>query len=253
MNINNSQIVDAIGINDKVTLSIVSHLQVHLVRLLLDDLSNITNIEFEVILTINIDEEEIELRHYPFPIRIIKNSVPKGFGANHNAAFNICSTSWFAVVNPDIRIPAIDFYSLLLPFKNSKVAAIAPLVCSDDGRIEDSARRFPTPLRLATRVLLRRRVSDYAVEIDPYLVDWVAGMFIVFRSVAFKQINGFDDRRFFMYLEDADISRRLWSSGWWVMVNPRVRIIHAAQRASRRNLLHMRWHIVSAIRYFTGL
>jgi hypothetical protein len=45
----------------------------------------------------------------------------------------------------------------------------------------------------------------------------------------------------------------LHESGWQVMVNPRVQVTHMAQRASHRNLKHMRWHAVSALRYLTGL
>lgn len=35
--------------------------------------------------------------------------------------------------------------------------------------------------------------------------------------------------------------------------NPSVNVVHEAQRASRVNLNHMRWHIVSAFRYLMGL
>ena len=78
-------------------------------------------------------------------------------------------------------------------------------------------------------------------------------MFVVFRREAYQEVGGFDDRRFFMYLEDADICRRLAREGWKVLVNPNVQVIHMAQRASRRNLKHMRWHITSAFRFLTGI
>jgi GT2 family glycosyltransferase len=56
-----------------------------------------------------------------------------------------------------------------------------------------------------------------------------------------------------MYFEDADICRRLGKTGWLVLVNPNVHVIHMAQRASHRNLKHMRWHAVSAFRFLSGL
>jgi GT2 family glycosyltransferase len=146
-----------------------------------------------------------------------------------------------------------DLQNLLSPFHDQTVAAVAPVVLSGDGKVEDSARRFPTLMRFTKRVLLRQRDADYNVGAVPYPVDWVAGMFVVFRREAYQQIGGFDDRRFFMYLEDADICRRLGKIGCRVMVNPNVQVIHMAQRASRRNLKHMRWHLVSALRYLTGL
>jgi GT2 family glycosyltransferase len=179
--------------------------------------------------------------------------VPKGFGSNHNAAFAQSKGKFFAVVNPDIRIQSLNLQVLKSPFENQKVAAVAPVILAGDGAVEDSARHFPTLLRFTKRVLLRQRNSDYKLETYPYPVDWVAGMFVVYSRVAYQIIGGFDDRRFFMYLEDADICRRLQKEGWAVLVNPAVNVTHLAQRASRRNLKHMYWHAVSTFRYLTGL
>ena len=239
--------------NDLITLSIVSHGQASLIRPLLADLAALPNQNFEVVITINVPEDESAYQDHVFPLRIIQNDTPRGFGANHNAAFTQTSARWFAVVNPDIRMKTLDLQTLLSPFQDQAVAAVAPVVLSSDGTVEDSARRFPTLFRFAKRVLLKKRHADYQVEIAPYPVDWVAGMFVVFRREAYQLIAGFDDRRFFMYLEDADICRRLHKNGWHIMVNPCVQVIHNAQRASRRSLKHLSWHAVSAMRYLTGL
>jgi len=238
---------------DKITLSIVSHGQASLVRDLLKDLSTLPRQNFEVIITINMPEEESAYQGFSFHLHIIRNAIPKGFGDNHNAAFAHSSTKWFAVVNPDIRIQSLNFETLLSPFEHKPVAAVAPVVVSAGGAVEDSARRFPTFLRFVKRVLFRLRKSDYEVQSVPYQVDWVAGMFVVFRREAFIQVGGFDAHRFYMYLEDADICHRLGKKQWQVLVNPHVQVIHMAQRASRRNLKHMRWHAVSALRFLTGL
>jgi GT2 family glycosyltransferase len=240
-------------IYERITLSIVSHRQASLIGHLLSDLARLSNENFEVIITINSPEDESIYQGFLFPLRIIRNNTSKGFGANHNAAFFQSTTKWFAVVNPDIRIDSFNFQVLMAPFENQAVAAVAPVVILGDGRIEDSARRFPTLTRLAKRTLLRQRNADYEVGETPYAVDWVAGMFVVFRRDAYQEVGGFDDRRFFMYLEDADICRRIGAKGWQVIVNPNSKVVHMAQRASRRNLKHMRWHAVSAFRYLTGL
>jgi len=233
--------------------SIVSHGQAALIYPLLADMAKIPHICFEVIITINVPEDDSMYKGFSFPIHIIRNTVPKGFGANHNAAFAESSSKFFAVLNPDIRIESLNFQELLSPFLNQKVAAVAPVVLSNEGNVEDSARRFPTLWRFVKRLLNRQRPPDYLVEKVPYSVDWVAGMFIVFNSDAYRKVGGFDDRRFFMYLEDADICRRLHEIGYDVLINPSVNVTHNAQRASRRNLKHMRWHIVSAVRYLIGL
>lgn len=240
------------SIYERITLSIVSHGQASLIRHLLSDLADLSKDNFEVVITINLPEDDSIYQGFSFPLRIIRNTIPKGFGANHNAAFSQSTTKWFAVVNPDIRINSIDFEAFLAPFENQAVAAVAPVVLSGDGRVEDSMRRFPTLMRFAKRVFFRQRNADYKIEATPFSVDWVAGMFVVFRRDAYQEVGGFDDRRFFMYLEDADICRRIGAKGWQVIVNPNSKVVHMARRASRRNLKHMRWHAVSAFRYLTG-
>ena len=240
-------------LTDRITLSIVSHSQASLIRDLLKDLATLPHQTFEVIITINLPEDESAYQGFTFPLRIIRNATPKGFGDNHKSAFGHSSTQWFAVVNPDIRIQSLNLEALLSPFQRKSVAAVAPIVVSAGGTVEDSARRFPTLFRFVKRVLFKLRKLDYEVQSVPYQVDWVAGMFVIFRREAFIQVGGFDAHRFYMYLEDADICHRLGKKQWQVVVNPHMQVIHMAQRASRRNLKHMRWHAVSALRFLTGL
>ena len=242
-----------ISISDRITLSIVSHGQASMIECLLRDLAKLKNPNIEVIITVNISEDESIYGDYPFSLLFIRNDAPRGFGANHNYAFSQSTTKWFAVVNPDIRINSLNFQVLMSPFESQAVGAVAPIVFSGDGSLEDSARKFPTVTRLTRRILLGQRNTDYKICAIPFSVDWVAGMFVVFRRDAFHGVGGFDDRRFYMYLEDADICRRIGKKGWQVILNPDAKVIHMAQRASRHNLKHMRWHAVSAFRFLTGL
>jgi hypothetical protein len=236
-----------------VSLSVVSHGQASLIRSLLADLARLPQQDFEVLITINLPEDETAYQGYPFALRIIRNAAPKGFGANHNAAFEHCRGRFFAVVNPDIRITKLDLGTLTRVLEEPKVGAVAPVILASNGRVEDSVRRFPTFTRLARRVLLRQRAPDYVWDQQPIDVDWTAGMFVLFRPQAFKEISGFDDRRFFMYFEDVDICARLWRAGWRVRLQPCASVIHDAQRASRKNMKHLRWHLTSALRYLSGL
>lgn len=233
------------------TFSIVSHGQGALIARLLDDIARLPLPQFDIVLTLNIPEPEDFIVHHPrLPMRVIRNSTPRGFGANHNAAFRSSSTSHFAVLNPDLRLRTFEIEPLLQVLEDPAIGLCAPAVYNSAGALEDSARRFPTLCRL----LLRKagaRTMDYSLANTPLSVDWVAGMFMLFRSEVFERVNGFDER-YFMYFEDVDICSRVRSSGWDVVIHPGVRIIHDAQRASRRNWRHMRWHVSSAFRYLTG-
>lgn len=235
------------------TLSIVSHGQAALVRLLLSDLERWCAADVEVLLTLNVPEDEHGLVSSGFPLRVIRNAQPKGFGANHNVAFAGSHGAYFVVINPDIRLPRLPLDALRQVIDQDRTGACAPCVVNSLGDLEDSARRFPTVLRLLRRVVLRDHSLDYRWQGTPQEVDWVAGMFVMFRREAFEQVRGFDDARFFMYFEDVDICRRLKTLGWVVRVQPAVRVVHDAQRASARQLKHLWWHLTSAARYLTGL
>lgn len=241
------------SLNPPFSLSVVSHGQAAMIAHLLDDLKKTDHSKFELLITINIPEDDTAYANLPFATRIIRNASPKGFGANHNAAFAKASGQYLVIVNPDIRLPALNLDALIKPLEDTGVGAVAPVVLNSDGAVEDSARRFPTVLGILRRTILRQRSRDYEWNTQPVVVDWTGGMFVVFRRRAFEDVGGFDDRRFFMYLEDTDICRRLRAKGWSVMLQPGTSVIHDAQRASRRSLRHLRWHVTSFFRYFTGL
>lgn len=137
---------------------------------------------------------------------------------------------------------------LLNPFHAANVGAVVPVILSPAGHIENSVRRFPSAPRLIKRTLFGKRAPDYAWEKALLDVDWVAGMFVVYRSAAFKTICGFDSR-YFMYMEDADICLRLKRAGWRTFLQPTCSVVHDARRASHRSFRHLSWHVSSAFRF----
>lgn len=232
-----------------ITVSVVSHGQGQLVAALLEDLACCQNVS-AVVLTQNIPEDEI-----PCPaslqsrLRVIRNAYPRGFAANHNQAFKFCGTSMFAVLNPDIRLRGDPFPELAQALEICFGGVIAPAVRNPSGALDDSARTFPTPLRLLRKLmgLGDGRILSEGVRLQD--VDWTAGMFLLFQASVYDELEGFDEG-FFLYYEDVDICTRLWQIGRCVVLHPGVTVIHAAQRASRRKLRYTKWHLFSMLRYF---
>jgi len=235
----------------ELSLSVVSHGHGRMIAHLFADLERLDqDVRFEVILTVNSPEPMEYSSDRKFPIRVITNDDPRGFGANHNAAFRASKGRYFAVVNPDIRLPPLQLQRLCDLLREDKsIGAVGPAVKSSQGVVQDNARRFPNISNLLHRAISGRRVPDYPVNGGPVIVDWLAGMFVIFRRDAFNQVGGFDER-YFMYFEDVDICSRLWSNGWAVVYQPDSSIVHDAQRASHRQLQHLYWHLASAVRYF---
>lgn len=235
------------------SLSIVSHGQGALIKNLLVDSRSFRGPSFEILLTLNIPEDKSFLDGFSdLPITVIENASPKGFGDNHNAAFRHSRGQAFAIVNPDIRAQGLDLTPLYKAAMHPSVGACAPRVTRPDGATEDSFRKFPTLSRLLRRVLLRQRQADYHLQSHGLTqVDWVAGMFVVFPRAAYEAVGGFDTR-YFMYMEDADICRRLSQRDLRILVDGATAVVHEAQRASHRSLKHLAWHTRSAVRYMTG-
>jgi len=231
-----------------ITVSVVSHAQATLVGDLLADLARLAREGLDVVLTLNVPEEAL-VSPPGLAIETIRNTSPKGFGANHNAAFRRAKGELFCVVNPDIRVDADPFDVLAGELKNSTVGVAAPLVVGASGDPEDSARRFPTLASLGAKLFRRAPRADYPSGLKPFSPDWVAGMFMVFRREVFASIGGFDER-YFLYYEDVDLCRRLRRNGYDVRLVPAATVIHFARRESHRRLRHLRWHLASMTRFF---
>jgi len=164
---------------------------------------------------------------------VTENKAPKGFGANHNAAFAHCREPFFCVLNPDIELAGNPFPALLGCLQDDGIALAAPLIFSPDGRIEDSARHFPNLLSLLSKAL-GGHDGRYAITPgqEPLVVDWVAGMFMVFSGAAYARLGGFDER-YFLYYEDVDVCARAGHAGMKVVVCPSVSAIHDAAAESK--------------------
>jgi N-acetylglucosaminyl-diphospho-decaprenol L-rhamnosyltransferase len=173
-----------------------------------------------------------------------------GYGEAVNVGARHTSGDFFAVLNPDIRFLSVETVPRLAHhFMHGQVGLVAPALQLLDGRLQDSARRTPTPLNL----LFRRWIGDERGWVrrggD---VEWTVGAFWLARREAWDVIGGFDER-YFLYFDDVDICHRMRMAGWSVRFDPTQRAVHAFQGASRRPLTAWatRHHIRSAARFFT--
>lgn len=231
------------------SVSIVSHRQAALAANLLKDLERCHAVPLEVILTLNVPETlPFDPADLSFPVKIVHNAQRKGFGANHNAAFEAARGDYFCVLNPDIRIPRDPYPGLVQHLSGEDVGIVAPAVVNPAGALEDSARRFPTMWTLIRKACAGGTQVDYPVADAVMEPDWVAGMFLLFRSSVFRRMKGFDEG-YFLYYEDVDLCLRLRAADYRVLWVPDVPVVHDARRESRRNLRYLSWHVRSVLRY----
>lgn len=235
---------------ERLLVSVVSHLHGSLVRALLEDLARCDTQGLRVALTLNVPEAlPFEPGSFPFPLDIERNAAPRGFGANHNAAFARGNAEHFAVLNPDLRLPQDPFGILLPALADPAVGAVAPRIVDPAGRPEDHARAFPTPLTILGKLAGGRPRTEGEAPGAPFAVDWIAGMFMLFRGEAFASVGGFDES-YFLYYEDVDLCARLGAAGLRIEVHPSSTAVHAARRESHRNPRFLLWHLNSMARFF---
>jgi N-acetylglucosaminyl-diphospho-decaprenol L-rhamnosyltransferase len=226
-----------------VTVSIVSHRQWSLVEPLLEQLDRWCGTTIAaVVLTFNLPEDVTLNGRWRFAVQRIDNAQPRGFGANHNAAFLRCRTPWFLVLNPDVRLED-DVLWALLSRASPRAGLVTPRIREPGSEAAEPYRALLTPLEL-----VRRRMAGYR---PPPVPAWVAGMFILIRHEAFAHVDGFDER-YFMYCEDFDLCARLRLAGWKIQAERSVTVMHLAQRASQAALRPLLWHLTSFIKVWTS-
>lgn len=236
------------------TLSVVSHGHGPLLIRLLSQLdAQPTLAGSRVVVTLNLRDERFEPTLFPaLDIVVVRNASPRGFGANHNAAFALCTTRWFGILNPDLalvdREPFNDMMRRADEAQALNVGLVAPRVVGKGLKPEDSVRANLTPWSLLQRAFGVRTPLDPSGESrrgSPFF--WVAGMCLMARADAFRDLGGFDER-YFLYCEDFDLCARMYNRGFSIMLDKQSRIVHDARRDSHRYGVHLRWHLASLLK-----
>lgn len=176
-------------------------------------------------------------------IKFIMNGRNIGLGAANNKGIKLAQGKYIVIMNPDTLAGRDVFVKLFNYLEGQpKIGVAGPKQFNLDQTVQDSCFRWPglmTPLFRRTPL---GKTSFGKKDLDRFLykdynkdsareVDWLLGSFLFCRVSALRQI-GLYDEKFFLYFEDTDLCRRFWQSGWQVIYNPEVAIIHNHARQS---------------------
>lgn len=207
------------------------------------------NTEFLVVNT----SPQAALRNLPRRCAVIEADVD-GYGAAANLALQTARGEFLAVCNADIAASdfvidrCVDFLR-----EQDDVGIVAPRLLNADGSSQHSARRFYTwpdalwarfPLRgvLKTPSFFARHLMKGQPLDGPRDIDWTIGAMFVVRRAALASPERIFDPRYRMYMEDVDLCLDMWRRGWRVVQLPRLAVVHAHGRASRRLLSRACFH-----------
>jgi hypothetical protein len=186
-----------------------------------------------------------------------------GFGSGHNVALrkDLERSEYHLVLNPDVSFaPQIPL--VLYQFMNDRpdVGLVMPRILYPDGTHQRLCKKLPTPFDLMSRrflggigrSLFSKQLRSYEMlDVDLGVareVPCLSGCFMFIRCATLHEIGYFDER-YFMYMEDVDLCRRIGEQ-YKTAFFPHVSITHGYAKGSYRNFRLLRYHLQSAIKYF---
>ena len=188
----------------------------------------------------------------------LRNERNVGFARAHNQILSKVKglSQFHLILNPDIRFTSEVINQLIAQMKaNPSIGLSAPRVLYPSGELQYTARRYPTLFEVVYRRLgwFSKRIhrneyrdQDLTQTFNP---DFLHGCFLLFKTDDFVRINGFDER-YFLYMEDVDICRKLDEIEKKKLYYPHVEVTHIFKKASAKKLPLLVIHLSSAIKYF---
>ena len=226
---------------------------------------------FEIIVVDNDSHDEsleyLEQMHKRGEITLVHSGSNLGYGRANNLGARYAKGKYILVLNPDVSVEP-DTLQKLVDYmeENKDVGIAAPQLFFFNGQIQDSCRRFMRPMDLVAKRTPLQRFKFFKNRLDEYVmndydhkatqeVDLVTGACFISPKEVFEKVGGFDDR-YFLFMEDADLCRKMWLAGHKVVYYPAARALHYHKRLSGGNVLWLLkqrvfWiHLHSAMKYF---
>ncbi len=201
-----------------VSVTIVNHSARELLRACLASLRRhpYTAGPMEVIVLDNASEDgSVGMLRADFPeVKVLAETVRRGFGANQNRAIAAAGGDLVFLLNPDavVHEGTIDHLAAAVP-EGGPVAAGGPVRNADGSWRQARPHPFLTPWTpYAQAIGLRRLESKEQRGVEIVTDGWPSGGCCMVRRAAFLEAGGFDEA-FFMYAEDADLFARLAAGG----------------------------------------
>lgn len=230
-----------------------------------------TDFKFEIIVVDNDSHDEsleyLEQMHKKGQITLVHSGSNLGYGRANNLGAKYAKGKYLMVLNPDVSLEP-DTMKKMVDYmdRHHETGILGPQLYFFNGQIQDSCRRFMRPFDLVIKRtglskigFLKKRVDGYTMQDYDHKetreVDLVTGACFMIPKTVFEKVGGFDER-YFLFMEDADLCRKVWHAGFSVVYYPEARALHYHKRLSGGNifwLLKQRvfWiHLSSAIKYF---
>lgn len=181
-----------------------------------------------------------------------------GFARGNNSVKNKIKnlSDYHLVLNPDVHFNQNVIPKLITELnKLNEVALLTPKIIFPNQKKQYNVRKYPSFFNLVYRKLniFKHKVANNEyrnLNLDEsFFPDVIHGCFMLFKTDDYIKIGGFDER-YFLYMEDVDICKKIDLIGKKKLYYPEVTITHVLKQGSSKSIKLFLYHLSSAIKYF---
>jgi len=181
----------------------------------------------------------------PLSLTLIKSSTYRGYGASCNQGAAASEADYLLFLNADARLfdrtveVSVDFMESPT---GQGIGICGVQLLDDTNRVSRSCARFPRARDFIGKSFGLEKVLPRHVR-GMFMTDWdhgdtrevdhVMGAYALIRREVFSELGGFDER-FFVYLEDLDLSLRASRRGWRTVYLAEAQAYHKGGATSKQ-------------------
>lgn len=194
---------------------------------------------------------------YPFS-KVISLQRNIGFGQGHNSVLPFLKSKYHIIINPDISFGP-DVIARMAEFMDThpEISILTPKVMNDDGSEQFLPKKYANIKYLIGGRLERfggifeKWRAEYTMRgesvTQPIEIDCCTGCFMFCRTEALLASGGFD-RRYFLYFEDADLTREMKKQGKTIYA-PQFTVTHSWKRENGKTFKGFIFALVSSLKF----
>lgn len=179
------------------------------------------------------------------PLEIIRNLEHTGYGASCNRGAEKSSADYILFLNTDCLVLSDSLDQPILYMERPEQAGtgiVGIQLLNAAGATSRSCARFPTFGRMLSNSLGLDRIFPSLFpshqmkqwdHLETRQVDQVIGAFMLIRRALFERLGGYDER-FFVYMEDLDLSLRMSRLGYRSMYLASAKAEHKGGETARK-------------------
>lgn len=210
----------------------------------------------------NSNDDTVEVIKNGFPeIKLFKSDKNLGFGEANNRAVEMVSGKCILFANPDMILDSGALKILFETFQSQTlVGAVVARLHNATGSFQPTCRNFPNFYNiffsrgsvLNHKFLPPKTGATYTLgDFDEITkVPAASAACMLMDKLFFQEIGGFDNR-FFLFMEDTDLSLRIKQTGKSIYFVPKAGGLHYWGKGSSISLIRRSWyHHVSVWKYY---